>query len=872
MTRDRVVPFAVLGAGAFCLVLAEFAGGFLPAALTATLCFAGMFFVPGLLLLSACRLTGDVGWLERPGICFALSLGMLAVATLPIPLQGWSLHAALPILFLECLIAAAIAAYRDPAPELIYRDGGPTREPLPLGLLGFATVALMVGAWLYTETGSIDRWWYLAYIRDYVNSGSIDGAEPFLGSGNVLPRFAWNTWILSFALWAKISSADPTALYERYSVLLLAPVAVSAAVFMGRAVFDTWRLAFITGLCSVLLWTSGSLLPALTRLPEDKLLATLILVPILVGAVVRAAVSGRNGWNVLHRRNWIPVAAVASLAAATVHPFAYGLGLVMLLPFVVLFGVTRQTHRGVAVALVAVLLVSGALSYSIGSAARDAVIATGASIATPDHPVVRVHMSQDRLVDVGFGKIVSPKLLLHPLVLLGFLGLLPLLGRSFKERYLITPATFFALSVAFLAPLTALAGTVVTPWMVYRILWAIPFALLLAVFIDEAGRLTRLRPTFVVAALALATFPWLRDAVAAHERPERQILSSPKGGEIAELVTAIGKLPDDAVIVAAPRLSERLPALTGKHVLASSDRGTVVFSGDRALGEKRLQARTAALIGLWRPAEGVPDPTHIVFAPGAPAERYCEEAIFESEGYRLCEFSTADPIPGVRLHEAPDDRVERKPGEPKQEGLFTIGLPHAPGEHADSLQIECTPAPESVFRTVQWKDTDPWAAAAPGTTCTLTPSDSEAMPLFTPRELQIDPFLGRAAEEVVVSATAWRDGVQRWNLRTRQRVKGDARLEYTFPQTRIDKLELRVTPAYMPFLKLGGLVVTFEDAAKISGEDDRVASVDLRELAEPGNDGKDVQKDAESPGTAVDVKKPAVAPARTPGDEPTKLN
>jgi hypothetical protein len=146
------------------------------------------------------------------------------------------------------------------------------------------------------------------------------------------------------------------------------------------------------------------------------------------------------------------------------------------------------------------------------------------------------------------------------------------------------------------------------------------------------------------------------------------------------------------------------------------------------------------------------------------------------------------------------------------------------------------------------------------------------MPLFTPRELQIDPFLGRAAEEVVVSATAWRDGVQRWNLRTRQRVKGDARLEYTFPQTRIDKLELRVTPAYMPFLKLGGLVVTFEDAAKISGEDDRVASVDLRELAEPGNDGKDVQKDAESPGTAVDVKKPAVAPARTPGDEPTKLN
>jgi hypothetical protein len=871
MTRDRVVPFGVLGAGVFCLLLAEFAGGFLPAALSAILCFAGMFFVPGLLLLSACRLTGDVGWLERPGVCFALSLGMLAVATLAIPVQGWPLYAALPILFVECLAAAAIAAYRDPAPALMYRDGGPTREPLPMGLLGIATIALMVGAWLYTETGSIDRWWYLAYIRNYVNSGSITGAEPFLGSGNVLPRFAWNAWMLSFALWAKLSSADPTALYEHYSVLLLAPVAVSAAVFMGRAVFDTWRLALITGLCSVLLWTSGSLLPALTRLPEDKLLATLILVPILVGTVVRAAVSGRNGWNVLHRRNWVPVAAVASLATATAHPFAYGLGLAMLLPFVVMFGITRQTHRGVAVALVLILLASGAVSYSIGSAARDAVVATGASMATPDHPVVRVHMSQDRLVDVGFGKIVSPKLLFHPLILLGFLGLLPLVRRTFKERYLITPVTFFALSVAFLAPLTALAGTVVTPWMVYRILWAIPFALLLAVFVDEAGRLTRLRPTLVVAALALATFPWLRNAIAAHERPERQMLSSPQGGEIAELITAIGKLPGNTVIVSAPRLSERLPALTGKHVLASSDRGTIVFSGDRALGEKRLQARTAALIGLWRPVEGVPDPTHIVFAPGSEAERYCEEAIFESDEYRLCEFSSAPPIPGVKLHEAPDDRAERKPGEKKEEGLFAIGIPYDAAEHADNLRIDCTPAPESVFRTVQWKHGDPWAPAPPGATCTLTPRDSEAMPLFAPREIIIDPFLGNAAEEVVVSARAWRDGTQQWNLRTRRRIKGDERLEYTFPQTRIDKLEIRITPAYMPFLKLRGLVVTFEDAAKITGKDDRVASVDLSDFAEPEQGDNDVEN-ASKPDLDDDAEKPEAAPTRPAGDEPSKLN
>jgi hypothetical protein len=737
---------------------------------------------------------------------------------------------------------------------------------LPLALLTIATIALTVGAWLYTETGSIDRWWYLAYVRDFINSDAITGAEPFLGSGNVLARFAWNTWLLSFAAWAHFSATDPTALYEHASVIFLAPVAVSSAIFLGRATFDTWRMAMITGLCSILIWTSGTLLPAMTRLPEDKLLAILILAPVLIGTVVRAAVGGLHGWPGLRRRNWVPVVAVAALAIATVHSFVYAVALIVAVPFLIMFAINRQTNRSVAATLVTILLIFGGLSYGIGSAARDSVVATGATIENLDHPVVRVHMSQDRLVDIGMGHIVSPKLLVHPLIILGFLALLPLMRRSYKERYLITPATFIALSIAFLAPLTWLVGQLVLPWMVYRILWAIPFALLLAVVIDEFGRTIRMRPSFVFAALLLGVFPWTRGAITAHERPERQVLALPQEGELAALTSAIVKLPDDTVLVATAQLSERLPALTGKNVLALSDRGTVVFAGDRELAEKRLQARTAALIGLWRPVDGVPDPTHIIFAPDSPAARYCSEPIFAGDNYQLCEFTPANPIPGVRLYETKGEvRDILDANSEENETVLFVGIPQNQERDSGNITIECTPAPEKIGRTIQWKQTDPWTAAAPGMTCTLTPQNLEEMPLFVPRNLVLDPFLGSAAEEVVISATAWRDGIQRWSLRTRRRILGDIDLAYDFPQTRIDKLEVKIAPAYLPFLKLRDLVVTFEDAAVVRGKDAKVHTATDDDIAPTMNiAATSAPKTAEPKTVAAATKKPATDEQKSP--------
>ena len=80
------------------------------------------------------------------------------------------------------------------------------------------------------------------------------------------------------------------------------------------------------------------------------------------------------------------------------------------------------------------------------------------------------------------------------------------------------------------------------------------------------------------------------------------------------------------------KISERIPAITGKRVLAASDRATIVFSGNRSLGETRLRARAAVMNGWWQEYPGVPTPTHVLFAPDSPAERYCGIELFPGRG------------------------------------------------------------------------------------------------------------------------------------------------------------------------------------------------------------------------------------------------
>jgi hypothetical protein len=284
-------------------------------------------------------------------------------------------------------------------------------------------------------------------------------------------------------------------------------------------------------------------------------------------------------------------------------------------------------------------------------------------------------------------------------------------------------------------------------------------------------------------------------------------LATPTTGSIPALAAALRELPSGSLIAAAPELSERIPGLSARRVLAASDRATIVFAESREIAEHRLQSRAAVLAGLWRPTDGAPTPTHVVFAPGAPASRYCAREIFATMTHILCEFAARDPLPGLRLYEA-DARVGDTETDPRLGFL-------AASDDAVEGRVECTP--DFVFGTgiVIFPRPGPWSARVPAGVCTFRAeasanADSNGETTFRPQALELNLSTGYADEEITIVATGTRAGSQRWSLRTRQRLRDGDALRYSLPRGEVDRVDVSLFPSYLPFIKARSFSVVLE--------------------------------------------------------------
>jgi len=327
---------------------------------------------------------------------------------------------------------------------------------------------------------------------------------------------------------------------------------------------------------------------------------------------------------------------------------------------------------------------------------------------------------------------------------------------------------------------------------------------LLAVVLEESRR--RLAPrTWIplVLAAALAVPGW-SEAMLSRLRPDRARLAAPSGRSFRELTDAVRSLPSDSLITAAPELSERIPALTGRRVLAMSDRATIVFAGNRTDGEARMRARAALMAGLWRSRDGVPAPTHVLFAPGSRAARYCGRTLLKTESWRLCEFVAAEPPPGVRMQVA--TTAGDGPQRAELAELLTAGDPW--------LVADCSPLPAEEAPLLQWPRPGPWSARTVELACKIYAPDEGGPARLRPRTLELTPNLGAAVDEFIVTATGRLAGKQRWNVRTRVRARHGQALRFVLPRGAIDTLSFRVIPTLLPFLKLSDLTLTFEDVPR----------------------------------------------------------
>ena len=666
-----------------------------------------IFVAPGAVLCGAAGL--ELTASEKPAAWFATSLALLTAAFALCLVAGAGLGAGLPAL-VSLTALAAVAANRTVGFE--GRSGDEGRDPavglassplvssLLLLLLLVAAVALATSL---APVGSVDRWWYLAYIRAWIEAPALSLEEPFLGTGQSFARFGVHPWLFGLAMWAKLAGADPLRIWESAAPALVVIVSVSAAAAFARVLFVDAARVRLAVIATILLW-SGALLPLLARAGEDKVMAAAALFPLCCAGFLRF-LAGPAG-SVEGRRELLFLVG-AAVATSAVHALDYAFVLLALLPTAGVVAWRRHDLRSRAAVAVLVLMLVGIAPAASGLLVRQRLGEIGAESGVADHPVVRVHEGRERLLVIPFaGMVVHPRLLLHPLVVLALGGwllaipgwrregrgatrqaenALPLLegatgtseqdvrsldaattsgARGLIETHgeeskghrqgLVDPGfvflattTLLAVSLAFVPPLPSIVGAVIPPWMVYRVLWILPLAPLAAMAALAVSR--RFGGGETAAALLLVALGVASMIETATGRDDglRERVAVPSDAAFARLADALAALPADALIVAAPELAERLPALTGRHVAAGLDRSTVVFAGSRQLGEARLRARAALLTGdadagVLATTAGIVA-THAVFDPRSSAKPFCGRMIHESPTFALCELRVSPP-------------------------------------------------------------------------------------------------------------------------------------------------------------------------------------------------------------------------------------
>ena len=232
---------------------------------------------------------------------------------------------------------------------------------------------------------------------------------------------------------------------------------------------------------------------------------------------------------------------------------------------------------------------------------------SGARLSNPEHPVVRVHLARERLVlsqlatsgtsddrdnadrggDRDIGYRVSASLLGHPLVLLALAAAFLGLRRPRRERRFLLTATLVPLLFAYVPAAAGLLGAVVLPWMVYRVLWMIPFGPLLA---TAAATIARGRPAALGAVVAVATAIAAAPAIESfdsRQRPER----AARAWGTAEALREVAQIP------LSPSSRERIEAEMGD---VRDRMGEIAFDTAHAWG--RGQSLEEAIAAAFEPA------------------------------------------------------------------------------------------------------------------------------------------------------------------------------------------------------------------------------------------------------------------------------
>lgn len=779
-----------------------------PPPLAAALAAAAVLVLPGALIERL--LFGSIrpyGWFAAPARWLTWSVALTALIGIGASATEGQIGEVLLALGVASLALSLVPSREPPPGDATATDAGEVAARGGLLLLTALLTFLAASA----ANVARDRMWYLAFLTRLAEGGVIDWAEPFLGTGNLAARFAYNGWLLSMAAWSGLGGVPTALVFERLAPPLLCIAVASAAWhFAARAVPRVPGLAALATVASLVAthypFFSPDRYPFFTRIAEDKTVALLVFVPVTMAAVLEAARTERR----------IPAAAAWVTLALGVVAAGFGHGLVALLVCISLAAMTLFSafspeisfRRVVAAAVVTAILV--AVPGRMALIARDRIVDTDDPAAAwnedETHPVVRAHLRMGRTLELSRGgPIVDPALISDPLLLAGALGTVRALAlRASAGGALIAAMTVPFFALAFMPYLAPLFARTVLPWMAYRALWMIPFGALAALLVAvELPRRVAIPLRAGFAALlvfhALAALPERREAPAVVSPGFAGNFSN--GSDNERMLALIAALPNDARIAAAPGFAELVPALAGRTVLSFSDRGTVVFAGSRTAAAERLRA-TALIVGL---APGSPHLRRSVAASNGVThavlhDRHCGRfgsEVGRSGSLALCEVRP-DPDQRHRSLRRPGPSGARDPDPASARATLENGWSCSP-----SAPVEQDAAGAKIWR---WHRMARWTARPVAVRCRA----DFAAPVRS-AALRIAADLPRAREAVVYRVTMHTASGLRTVVAGYVMLEGSNAVEIPLETADVNVVRLRLAPANLPYLNLRELTLRERD-------------------------------------------------------------
>ena len=772
--------------------------------------FLAVLILPGLLITRVGgikRLTGAAA-VEGITRAFAVSIGLFGMLGLVADLAGRPLADVIGVaLALGTAVAFLPEGLGRPALDSLSLETSGDRLPLhaprwpawtkvAIAITVVVVVAMAAGG----ENIARDRMWYMAYISRISVDPIVNWREPFFGLSRWPFRFVDNAWIFCLGIWKTLGHLPGIFFFERILPVLLAPLVIFAWLGLARSVFVSPGRA-VGGLLATLAILTATRFPFFSpteysmfnRVSEDKFVAYLILFPVCLSILIDYLRSRQRAGF------FAPVAiALALTGLALSHALVYltflicAVGVTGLL---ILRGDVLRPWRVVVSAAVAALAALPAGWIGMRAAAQTVKTIDPLVLYRqfPAHPVVRSHLRMERLLDFQpGGPIVAPHLLADPLLLAALAGLV--LAFAYRRELwgaFVLVTALPALLISFTPFLAPAFGRVVLPWMIYRELWGIPFGFMLAsVFMTGWARPgARVALGCLLAMLSIGHVDWARFKPTNWSRLNSELALD---SDTRELLDHIAQLPSWSVVMTGAGLSELIPAYTGRHVAAISDRGTVVFVGFRQEAEARLRSR-AAVMGLrggnlnFRSQHAANlDVTHTVWEKKSCDRKAAE--IFRNATYTLC----AERSPRTRVCHMPRTTAvaqARAGGSP----IATIG-------HG----LVCTPPPHTTAKdeTRTWRRLSRWSAQQ----ITIDCRASFPQPLdggYVRIELKIPHADESLVYRIRMKTIAGRLRRRHGAIDFRGNPYGEIRL----PADGVRKLSLRLTPAFLPYLHIKDLEI-----------------------------------------------------------------